>query len=95
MSDTPKVILADKFATLVCEALGVDARTCHRVIIDATAGSVLRVYFDCYGDERLLELVPPLASEPNIRRYMLNEKGDHVEITTADSEDRSVTGRTL
>lgn len=77
------IILANDLINAICEASGVDPDRCHRVIIDAEAGAAVRVYFDCFGDEQLLELTPPLVKSPRVRRYMTNEKGEHVEVTTA------------
>jgi hypothetical protein len=57
----PAVITAEAFARALAGA-GVihDIHRVRRVVVDAEAGSAVRVYVERYGDERLLNVVPTL-----------------------------------
>lgn len=44
------------FLEAVCKALGVELDKVHRLIIDAKAGDVLRVYVELFQDDTVLEL---------------------------------------
>jgi hypothetical protein len=57
----PPVITAEAFAQALARA-GVirDIHRVRRVVVDAEAGSTVRVYIERYGDERLLDVVPTL-----------------------------------
>ncbi len=40
---------------------GIIPKNAKRVIIDVNAGCVVKIHVECYGDERLLKLVPLLG----------------------------------
>lgn len=79
----PTPILGEKLLLAICEKAGVDPNVTRRVIIDAQVGHVVKIYFDTFGDESLFDLVPPLVMEPTVAQFMLNEKGERIEVTTA------------
>jgi hypothetical protein len=60
MASELKPITSDRFVeTLI--ANGVVPPLCRRVVIDAEAGSCVKLYYEVYGDERLLEVGIPDA----------------------------------
>ena len=71
------VILSNKWADEICHLYGIDPARVARVIVDAKAGEVLRVYFNGFGDDRLLELIPSEARSADV--YV---SGDLMKVTT-------------
>lgn len=67
MAPRPKIILSQPFFDLLEEA-GIipskdsDTRV-RRVVIDAEIGAPVRIYFDTFGDERLLSIGPPALAK--------------------------------
>ncbi|MBU1173387.1 MAG: hypothetical protein KKD44_27785 [Proteobacteria bacterium] len=53
-----KIILGVKWITVLCDALGLEANTIRRIIIDAAADSLVILYVEKYGDERMLDIEP-------------------------------------
>ena len=45
---------------------------CRRVVIDIEVGNVVKVFYECYGDERLIEVLTPENLKPVIK-YGKNE----------------------
>jgi len=50
---------ADDYGTAICEALNIDPNKVRRVVIDATAGELLRVYIEYYGGPELVTIKLP------------------------------------
>lgn len=84
-SSRPMVITAVRFAQALAAA-GVidDDGAVRRVVIDAEAGCVVRVYVERYGDERLLKIAhtldgveisgAPAAKRHPVRYWVLSDK---------------------
>jgi hypothetical protein len=59
--DHPRVIMSDKFwEALVAAGVVREDETLYRVVIDAKAGHIVRMYIERNGDERLLDVVTTL-----------------------------------
>lgn len=58
--------LARDFILKWAEALNIDPMECSRIVIDAKAQDVLRVYVSKFGSEKLLNVEPPAATEVQV-----------------------------
>jgi len=56
---TTRIAMADEYISGLCEQLGEDPSTIHRIVIDATAGDVIRLYIERYTGEGRLVLTLP------------------------------------
>jgi hypothetical protein len=63
----PRPILSDTFALAFLAALGIDGAKCRRLVIDAEARHILRIYVEYSGDGRVLDLTFPGPGEVEIR----------------------------
>ena len=52
-------IMADDFMVTICNALEVDPSTVGRMVIDCTAGQMVRVWLLVYGQENMLSIESP------------------------------------
>jgi hypothetical protein len=52
-------ILGNKMILQLCDRLGFQARLVRRIVIDAQHSSVVKVYVEFFGDERLLDIEIP------------------------------------
>jgi hypothetical protein len=48
-----------KFADKAAEVLGLEIKTIRRITIDAIAGEPVKVYVECFTDERWLDVLTP------------------------------------
>jgi len=62
-----RTIMSNQFAVQWAEALGIDPMEVSRVVIDAQVGSVLKVYVEKFGTDRLLQVKPPDPSSVDVR----------------------------
>jgi hypothetical protein len=71
--DYPRVITSANFhKALVAAGVVREDESLYRVVIDAKAGDIVRMYIERNGDERLLDVVPTL---------------DGIRILTSDAEE--------
>lgn len=55
----PKLIRSDPWITQLISAIGLDGARVRRVVLDAEVGQSIKVYVECFGDERLLTIGTP------------------------------------
>ena len=70
MSGQP-LIISDQWLRQICASQGINYERSTRIIIDATAGSPVRMYITQFGDAGLLELTAPEVVEPGVREKRL------------------------
>ena len=63
---SPPIIIANRYIEELCQALGIRPERTARIIIDAKAGELVRLYVTQFGDEDLLRLTPPEVAPPEI-----------------------------
>lgn len=61
-----KPLIGNRFVTQWAEALNIEPDEVTRVVIDARVDDIVRVYVSKLGDEALLDIRPPSASEVRI-----------------------------
>lgn len=67
---------------------GILPPNCRRVIIDAKADDVVHMYFECFGDERVLRLDLPtnLGACDTVRIWAQDMvSGEPIDVTTVDN----------
>lgn len=57
----PALITAKQFSEIL-ESRGLIPKNCRKVVIESTAGEAVQIYYDCYGDERLLSVARGLPA---------------------------------
>jgi hypothetical protein len=62
---SPRFVIANKFVIALCNAgiIQEPADTISRVIIDAAAGQMLKLYITKYGDTRMVEIIESAGVE--------------------------------
>lgn len=46
---------------------GIVPKNCRKIVIDMEVGDAVKVYYSCYGDQEMIEVLVPALLEPAVR----------------------------